>query len=1411
MLGPVEVDGGQELRPRDRNVLSALVVRHGRAVTPAEIADAVWGDAPPMSWQKQVQICMVRLRKVLSHGAIETAGGDGYRLVAEQVEIDADRMEELVARGRRLLATGEPDRAATAFGRALALVRGEPYRSIEHWPPASAEAARLTEVIRSAEDDLLDARLALGRHREVAGDARSLVEQDPLRERRWAALALAQYRCGRQADALDAIQRARALLRDQLGIDPGPALLELERQILHQDPSLDRIAEPRPVSTACPYKGLAPLAAGDPLFGRDEEVAALLDRCGATGLVVVTGPSGSGKSSLVRAGLMPALDRQGRACRLVVPDSTGAIEIPDAAGPSSVLVIDQFEQLLLADRSAEVLRAELSALATHASSAGLVIIVVRADQLAALGIEPALGRLAEENLHFVTAPTGAALREAIERPAVEAGLRLEPGLVDLVVRDTEGEPGALPMMSHALAETWQRRDGNVLTVEAYRASGGIQGAVARTADRVYESLPTAQRRAIRSVLLRLVAPSIDGPPLRSRVANGALQGGPEWDEVVSRLIAARLVTAEDGAIEISHEALVRAWPRLQSWLDEDAAGLRVLRHLAATAEGWESLGRPDSELYRGARLEAAQEYLEAAVPDLTTLEREFLDASSRRSASEREAMRERAQRDARQNRRLRALLAAAAVLLLVTVGAVVVADRQGAEARRQAEQATIEAIVNRSLALRSTDRDIAALLAVEAHRRWPDDARVMSALLGTFTNGTGVVDTHYLDDTASLRGAVIAGTTRAIVARDGIRPAIVDLDTGQVLGTMELPSGHLPIGGDGVAVSADGTRAALLVGAPQEECGDEGGITEHGICGAVTVFELGTGSPSAGPIMTPDGPGGIAIAPDGERVAVIGSGSGVVSLHDADGGTVAVLPGLPAADSGRDDWQHTAAVAFGADGLVYAGSAAGPVRVIRSDTGEVVATLDAPPGHSERHLALGSDGVLVAAGTKGLVALDTGSGAVRWTAGLVGTNPDPCPWFAASVATERLYCGTHYGEIEERDRATGQLTGRVLDTQLGSVGDLALTADGSELVAFGAEAPAITRWRLDGSGPVSRRIADGYAAMDRFGYDDGTLLVARRPPGATLTSDFADYALWDAAADRMVDDLTADEQDGLEGIGWAGRDLLAGMDVSALQYRWYDTGRRAVTDGPAIGAECEHLWPSAGGSRAYCGGAGGEVWTVDTEARGLVDPMLQVDGYVLSVSATRGGERVVVTSAAEAGYETVVLDPDGQVLAGPISGPMLTSVSLDGTLVGTVAGAITRYDLDTLEPLGELAGARGEVNTLQFSDDGRFLLATSNDQTASLYDVATGTRLGDPITTSAPLIYPAFLRPDGGAVAVTDAAGVVLWDLDPDHLAAAACRVAGRDLTPSEWSTYLVEVGVPRPTCEEVLGIGHDAAPTGRR
>ncbi len=705
MLGPPRVEGKGALAPRDRVVLSVLAVRRGQVVSRDQVADAVWGDDPPPSWPTQVQICVGRLRRVLGATAIETVSG-GYRLALSGDEVDADRFERYANQGRRLAATGEPERAAVAFTHALELWHGHPFEDLEMWEPGRSEAQRLEELHRTIEEELLDARLAAGEHREVATAAEALVALQPLRERRWAALALAQYRCGRQVDALRSLNRARRLLVEQLGVDPGHELVSLEAAILQHDSALTAPEPPAVVSGKCPYKGLAAYDVGDAdgFFGRDAEVAACLERLRSTPLLVVVGPSGCGKSSLVRAGLLPALARSGRPGVVIVPadDPAQTIAELDAVSGSPVLVVDQLEALFAVDPDSDIAGEFCRRIARYSAERAPVVTCIRADYLARLAIDADVARLAEQGLHLVSPLRGDALRAAIEQPAIHAGYRLEQGLVDLLVRDTEGEPGALPLLSHALVETWRRRDGPVLTVDGYLATGGIRGAVARSADRLHDNLPVEQRAMLRSIMLRLVSPSADGDPVRCRVPTRLLLGDRQREQIVALLVRTRLVTAEADTVEIAHEALARAWPRLQSWLDEDADGLRTFRHLAATAAGWDALGRPDSELYRGSRLDTALEWRTTAQPDLTDVEAAFLDTSVAGAETERAALAVRAQREAQQNRRLRRSLLGVALLALASIAAGLVAQAARADAESQRVSAEIAALVGRSLSIRSS-------------------------------------------------------------------------------------------------------------------------------------------------------------------------------------------------------------------------------------------------------------------------------------------------------------------------------------------------------------------------------------------------------------------------------------------------------------------------------------------------------------------------------------------------------------------------------------------------------------------------------------------------------------------------------------------------------------------------------------
>jgi WD40 repeat protein len=367
----------------------------------------------------------------------------------------------------------------------------------------------------------------------------------------------------------------------------------------------------------------------------------------------------------------------------------------------------------------------------------------------------------------------------------------------------------------------------------------------------------------------------------------------------------------------------------------------------------------------------------------------------------------------------------------------------------------------------------------------------------------------------------------------------------------------------------------------------------------------------------------------------------------------------------------------------------------------------------------------------------------------------------------------------------------LLDPQSGSVGRLAVSSDGRELVAFGAEAPIVSRWRLDGSGPVTRLVAPGHVVYDGYDASGSSLLVAARPRGSTVSDDFRDFALWDPLSDRATT-----EWSDVEGLGWAGRDTLTGFSRDRARPEYYDAATGAVLGGDRVPPDAERAWPSGGGRRLYIGFSSGDVWTVDVPTRRRIGATIRAGSPPLSVSATGDGSRVVVTAFRGAAPVTTVHDgSSGRELDRGLDGVTLTSVSADGILVGATGGRITRYDLADLSPMATFPVARGEVNSLQFSRNGTILLATSNDQTVSLYDVASGTRLGDPIPTAAPFIVPGFLHPDGRSVAVTTREGVALWDVDPVHLLQAACRTAGRNLSRGEWTTYLRHLGTYRSTC----------------
>jgi len=725
VLGPLSIDGvASVLGRRDRAVFSALTVRPGEVLSADQLADVLWQDEPPASWAKVIQGCVVRLRKLLGPGSIETLPS-GYRLTVAHDQIDAQRFERATERARALLnGSGDADRAAFVIGEALSLWRGPALGDVEDWGPGRIEAGRLEELHREAEELYVEATLRTGHSEKVLARAQTLTREQPLRERRWALLALAQYQAGQQNEALATLRRVRKVFNRDLGVDPGPELDQLEQAMLHQDPSLVQHAPLPEPSAVCPYRGLLPYDTdnADTFFGRADDVDACLQQLSATRVLAVVGPSGSGKSSMVRAGVVAALRRDGRDVIVLTPGRhpAEAIALLPRRGATSTLVVDQCEEVYsLCQDLAERARF-LDALVEHATSGSLVV-VLRADHLVDVSSHRGFAGVVERGMHLIAGMREDELRAAIIEPARLAGLDVEPALVQILVQEVSGNPGALPMLSHALQETWARREGRTLTVAGYEASGGIREAVARSAEEVYSHVASAQQPMLRALLLRLVAPGPEGDPVRSRMPRRLVVTDPAHDEMIDLLVGSRLVTSDDGVVEIAHEALAREWPRLRDWLAEDVEGQRILHHLASAADSWDGLGRPDSELYRGVRLAKALDWRGRTSPSLSGLERAFLDASEHLAQAELRSAQDRARRQAQVNRRLRGVLAVAAALLLVTTAAGVYAVRQTNRAETAADTAQRAAVVEQARrvganALLAPDISESLALAIQAVR-----------------------------------------------------------------------------------------------------------------------------------------------------------------------------------------------------------------------------------------------------------------------------------------------------------------------------------------------------------------------------------------------------------------------------------------------------------------------------------------------------------------------------------------------------------------------------------------------------------------------------------------------------------------------------------------------------------------------
>lgn len=1242
----------------------------------------------------------------------------------------------------------------------------------------------------------------------------------------------------------DLVSRAVA----ETGGNPGRLLEAVQRLVASGalaggDVRVREVAVRRALTGASPYLGLLTFQAddADDFFGRGDEVAALLTRVANSRLVAVVGSSGTGKSSLVRAGLVPALRRgalPGSAAWPVAVFTPGrrpllelAAAVAQAVGRPAVdvlaaleqdpsgldgvlrdaladpvsrrllLIVDQFEEVFTACRDTTE-RERFAAALVHAAGApgsrAVVVPVVRADFYGRCAELPGLGAIIDSATLLLGPMSERSMREAIEGPATRAHARLEPGLVDALVADVAGEPGGLPLLSHALFETWERRDGRTLTMAGYRDAGGARGAIARTAEQLYtDRLGPAQQRMARSLFLALTELGEGSEDTRRRVARHELAerfGDAETlDGVVEALVAARLLTVGDDIVEVAHEAVIREWPRLRSWLEDDRDALRALRNLGHAAAEWEAGGFVPDDLYRGPRLASATEAAEGAA--LTEVEHRFLVASS-------EAEERRARARARQNRRLRRALATVGLLLVVSVVAGLVAVEQRSRANERTADADFARLTSQALDLATTDADLAVLLALEANRL-RDDPTSRSALFSTLQRNRGFegfTPTHGVPtDSALTDERVIAYGTRDATL------GFADLETGAATHP-SIDLGPAPREPVTVLVADDPTHTVT-----------DPVVAARADTGQVFLVDPVTGTLVGSPIETGQAVFALAASSRLGLLAVGGEDSSV-ALYDLDTRErVVELP--PPSDptevevpAGPDQ----AVAAYGAGGAVIDDGDAvaldfSPTRpelaVARPDSS--IERWPVPGGGSPRAVSPGQPvprqpgfGTLLHRPDGGLVflanpavegsylAVDLDSVEVRWSLAAVDVSPTA----GFDDGGERLVVADPSGAVTAYDPETGEVLESVVET--GLRGAVSLDLAGERLVLAGGTAPVVGAWSLDGSGPLVGVFGPGRSYPQDISSDSDSILV-----GTKLAPSGTRWSVWDPRGRRLlVDDIPI-----LLG-GYAGDRLLVGYfeDGTAGGFD-VDRGRRVP---PEVELSLDESTGAITIPEIGLIALGHEDGVVDFFDRdgGRPYPAFDAGGWARVRAVSDDGSMVVVTSETDAA--TVYATADGSVVAGPVEGFQMGEFTADdkGLYLATEADGLREVSLPNLEPVADpFPPLPASINNLTLSNDGRLLSASDISGRLRIHDVATRIQLGDDILLGPQDGDPTItgigdMAADGTYAVIEGADGIEAWDLEPDLWREVACRVAGRNLTRQEWETYLPNAGDYRPTCPQWPG-----------
>jgi WD40 repeat protein/DNA-binding SARP family transcriptional activator/class 3 adenylate cyclase len=1196
------------------------------------------------------------------------------------------------------------------------------------------------------------------------------------------------------------------------------------------------IAAPHRADERNPYKGLRAFTEADAhdFFGRGELTRRLVTRLAEGGpgsrFLAVVGPSGGGKSSVVRAGLVPAIrdgalgkaddpfiaemfpgahpieELEAALLRIAVrpaprlqdrldSGSRGLLEAADLVAPGEaevVLVVDQFEEaftLTADERERELFLESLRVAAADPESRLRVIVTLRADFYDRPLLYPRFGELLAERTEAVPPLTPDELEQAIRGPAEGVGVRPEPGLVAEIIADVAHQPGALPLLQYALTELFERRHDDRVTLAAYREIGGIAGALSARADRIYEATDPQGRGATKQVFLRLVTLGEGRQDTRRRVARSELDALEVEQEAIDVVVHTfgrhRLLTFDrepstrEPTVEIAHEALLSAWGRLRAWIDDAREDLRLDRGLARAAAEWRGSECDPSFLMRGARLEQLETWAGATDLAIGRPQRAYMKASVDQRDQEREEEERRRERESRierrSARRLRGLVAVFAAAALIAASLTVVATNQSGRARREADRAeraariaTARELAASAVANLEIDAELSVLLAIEAvETTRSSGGTVLPEAEETLHRA--VVASRLELKVPGVGGDLAWSPTGVFVAEGPEDSGMIDIreaETGESVLSFE---GHDP-DVNNVAFSLDGSRLAST--------GDDG--------------ELKVWDPSTGRLLS----------------SLSGEGSAWGGSFSADGSLVA------AAWDGTPD----------------------NVRVLDLSTGRVVSTMRidaAPPSHLDTALSPDGERLAVVGSRRGeevgaVFDVETGEETFRLSGPLsapaVSWSPDGRYIAASSDDATRVW-----------DAETGKLR-HALRGHTGLVLSVAWSPDSSRLVTGGSDGTARV-WEI---GAGVRELWSLSAQETRSGISgvafsaDGTRVMAG-DVGISAVQ------IWDLGPNGDAEWLNLPGATQVEFLQDGRRVVTRPSDLSRVTIWDLQTGRDLRTIGPTTDAfrvDSFDVSPDGGSiavggwleSESSYGGDVARMWDMGTGKElftirhrfDVREVAFSPDGKHLVIVDWRGTAKIVdrvgrLVRILRGGYLVAArFSPAGRLVAtvavpedsmrarvtiwdwarGEVARTMEVGRTIDDAyglafdpsgsrIAMSGSGRAELRDVESGASVAVLQGPSGGATDIAFAPDGSRVAVANADGTVRLFDPDTGAQqliLPGPGCGVSEVAF----SPDGTQLAsASPCDGVRIWALDIDDLLEIARREVTRPFTDEECRQYL--------------------------